>query len=304
MNPRVTTLLSASVLALTAAGPALAQDRSGATASGYASGTFAIGCTTCPHYEIYLPGDPAPLVGGAGFTSAAFDYSGGPTGSSVPNPLDYTLGGEVSMAAWAHFQGPLATPSLHARAGAHNVPVYLTADEDRTVNIGVDYYNVSATAETVQRYTYTGTGTATYTFTFGVDGKVTDERTGVFGAAGFFDDSLEMNLAFGSVHVEGQGLAVYTPPTSFQESFELTMSFKEGESFYMKAWLTANVTGMYASGSPFADAYDTMQVIGITGGDLSQLRVSMVPESASGWMLAAGLGLVGMLLRHRGRTGG
>ena len=54
MNIRIPTLLLFSVLALAAGAPAHAQDPSGASASGYAYGSFAIGCTTCPHYEITL----------------------------------------------------------------------------------------------------------------------------------------------------------------------------------------------------------------------------------------------------------
>lgn len=299
MNIRIPTLLLSSVLALAAGTPAQALDPSGASASGYAYGSFAIGCTTCPHYEIYLSGDPAPQVGGPGFASAAFDYTGGPTGSSAPNPGDYTLGGDVSMAAWAGFQGPLATPELRARAAAHNVPVFLTADLDQ--NVGVDYYGVSATAETVQRYTYTGTGSTTYTFTFRVDGQVTDERSSVFGAASFYGESQEINLAFGSVFVEGQGLELHPAPVAFDRTFDLTMTFNEGDSYHMRAWLSAGVTGMYATGSPFADAYNTMLVTGITG-DVSLLSVTPVPEPASGLLLVAGLGLVGVMLRRQARA--
>lgn len=303
MNQRIHNLFAASILALalaaTAPAQAQAQDLSGATAYGYAAGTFAIGCTTCGHWNITLDTDPNLTLGGPGFTSAAFDYLGVPTGSDVPNPGEYTLGGDVAMAAWATFEGALATPSLHARAGAHNVPVYLSADLDRTVNIGVDYYIASATAQTVQRYTYTGTGSATYTFTFGVDGRVTDMRTSIFGAAGFYDDFLETNHAFGSVLFEGQGLAPYTPPVDFNESFDLTMTFHAGESFYMLAWLSAGVTGMYASGSPFADAYNTMHVTSITGGDTQKLLVALVPEPSNWLLLATGLGFLGSLARRR-----
>jgi hypothetical protein len=304
MNLRFHHVAAGSVLAIAAAAPALAQDLSGATAYGYASGTFAIGCTTCGHWDITLDADPNPILGGAGFTSAAFDYFGQPVTSAVPNPGEYTLEGDVSMAAWATFEGALATPSLHARAGAHNKPVYLTADVDRTVNVGVDYYTASATAETVQRYTYIGTGSATYTFTFSVDGKVTDMRTGVFGAAGFYDDFLETNYAFGSVYVEGQGLAPYTPPVDFAQTFELTMTFNEGESFYMKSWLTAGVTGMYASGSPFADAYDTLHVTGVTGGDARLLLPSLVgpvPEPGTVALWLAGVAAFGFMRARQRR---
>ena len=151
----------------------------------------------------------------------------------------------------------------------------------------------------MQRYTYIGTGSATYTFSFSVDGRVTDMRTGVFGAAGFYDDFLETNYAFGSVYVEGQGLEPFTLPLDFAQNFDLTMTFNEGESFYMKSWLTAGVTGMYASGSPFADAYNTMQVTGVTGGNVNLLRVALVPEPSIWPLLAAGLGFVGLLARRR-----
>jgi hypothetical protein len=297
MKHRTLTAIAASSLALACAAPVLAQDLSGATAYGYAAGTFEIGCTTCPHYAIHLSGDPAPTLGGPGFLSAAFDYLGTPTGTDNPDQAAYTLGGDVSMAAWATFEGPLATPSLHARAGAHNVSVFIVVDP--VVPIGIDYYATTATAETIQRYTYTGTGSATYTFTFAVDGRVTDQRTSVFGAAGFFDDYLESSYAFGSVFVEGEGLGPELNPIDFAQSFDLVMTFNEGESFYMKSWLSAGVTGMYASGAPFADAYNTMHVTSITGGDTSRLRVSLVPEP-SGWLLlVAGLGFVGLLARRR-----
>ncbi len=297
MKHQTLTTIAASVLALACAAPLQAQDLSGATAYGFAAGTFAIGCTTCQHWDIWLSGDPTPTLGGPGFTSAAFDYQGTPLGTDNPEQASYTLGGDVSMAAWATFEGPLATPSLHARAGAHNVSVFLTADP--TQNVGIDYYHTSATAETVQRYTYIGTGSATYTFTFAVDGTVTDQRTSVFGAAGFFDDYLETSYAFGSLFVEGQGLGPELNPIDFAQTFDLTMTFNEGDSFYMKSWLSASVTGMYASGSPFADAYHTMHVTGIAGGDTSRLRVALVPEPSNGLLLVAGLGFVVLLARRR-----
>jgi hypothetical protein len=264
----------------------------GATASGFATGSFDIGCTTCGHYLLQMSGNPTPLVGGTGFTSAAFDYTGTPDRVASGVPSDYTLAGGASMAATASIVGPLGTPLLGARAGADNASAFLTSN--LTVPIGVDYYIVNSRAEVVQRYTYTGATAATYTFNFSLDGTITDRRSSVEGAAGFYDDFLEVNYAFGNSFHQGTGLA--TAPSDFADSFSVTMTFNPGDSYLMKSWLGASVAGEYASADAFADAMHTMQVTSVTGGNTSLLVPTLlaapVPEPASALLAMLGLGLL------------
>ncbi|MBP6763547.1 MAG: hypothetical protein KA141_01045 [Rubrivivax sp.] len=291
--------LLAALASLTLATGALAQDLSGASATGYAWGSFDIGCTTCGHYAIELTGNPMPADGGPGALEAGFNYLGLPDRAASGIPDDYTLGGAVSMAAAAAIVGPLGSPLLGARAGADNESVFNV--QQPQVPIGVDYYGASATAEVVQRYTFVGSTPITYVWTFALDGTIDDSRSSVGGYAGFYDDALEVNHAFGSAAHQGVGLN--SPPTSFSDSFTLSMGFAPGESFYMRAWLTAQVTGEYASADTFADAMHTMQVVSITGGDTTLLVPGMagpVPEPGPGALWLVGMAVLGFLrLRQR-----
>lgn len=276
-------------------GPAAAADDSGASAWGYAWGDFRIGCNTCGHYPLVLDGDAAPYDGGPGATSAHIDFAGLPNREASGVPQDYTLGGMVSMAATATLEGPLSTPLLGARAFADNVEAYLTANGQFA---GVDYYGAIATADVVQRYTYVGTQEATYTFTFRVDGSEGDNRASVGGYAGFFDDYLERSYAFNARVFQAPDLT--SPPSSFDETFELTMTFAPGSSYYLHAWLSAEVTGTYATGETFADASNTMRVVDITGGDLSLLvPTAAVPEPPAPLLALAGTALLLALRRRR-----
>jgi hypothetical protein len=159
----------------------------------------------------------------------------------------------------------------------------------------------TATAQAVQRYTYSGAAAASYTFNFQLNGIVTDSRSSISGAAGFFDDFLEQNFAFGSASGSGTGLG--TGPSAYADSFSVTMSFNPGDSFLMKSWLTASVLGTYASGDTFADAMHTMSVASVTGGDTSLLTPTLmaaaVPEAPTWAMSLAGAGV--LLLRYRRR---
>jgi hypothetical protein len=293
-------LIAAAAAGLVLATGAQAQDRSGATASGYAWGSFDIGCTTCGHYAIELTGNPAPVEGGPGNLAAGFNYLGLPDRAASAIPDDYTLGGSAAMAATALIVGPMGTPLLGARAGADNESVFIV--QNPQVPIGVDYYGVSATAEVVQRYTFIGTTPTTYTWTFALDGTIDDSRSSVGGYAGFYDDWLEVNYAFGSsVH---EGVGINSPPTSFSDSFSVSMTFAPGESFYMRAWLSAQVLGQYASADTFADAMHTMQVSSVTGGDTSLLLPGLagpVPEPGTAALWLAGVAVVGFMRARQRR---
>lgn len=289
-------LSAASVVALCLASPALA-DRSGAYASGYAFGDFRIGCTTCDHFPLELTGNPAPIDGGPGSFFAGVDYSGGPVRSSVP--LDYTLGGSVSLGARASIVGPFGSPELGARVYADNVPVFIVQDPHH-LEIGIDLYQASAEAMVIQRYTFIGTETFTYTWKFQVDGKVSNDQSSVFASAGFYDDFLERNLAFGSALVEGSG--IFHVPTDFSTTFELTMTFNPGDSYYMRSSLSALAMMTYSSADVSADAFNTMKVISITG-DTSLLvpMLKPVPEPATLALMMAGLLVIGGLGMRRSR---
>jgi hypothetical protein len=261
-----------------------AIDPSGASASGFVSADFRIGCSTCAHFPLEMSGNPAPVSGGVGSAAADVGYAGSPLRSSVP--LDYTLGGGADLAATAAFEGALATPVLRARAAADNFAAVIPLSDPNLV-VGIDLYNVSAFAQGVQRYTYVGSGSATYTFAFRVDGSVTNEQASVFASAGFYDDFLEVSYAFNSLSFEGAGLVGTTLP--FDQTFTLSMTFSAGQSFNLKAALSADALSFlaYASADYSADAFNTLRVTSVTGGDTQLLLPSLaaaVPEPAT-WLL-------------------
>jgi hypothetical protein len=269
-------------------GLAAAVDPSGVAASGYVSGDFLIGCTTCSHYPLDMSGNPAPANGGAGSVAAEVNYVGTPLRSSVPS--EYTLGGGATLDAVATFEGVLATPLLRARAAADNFVAVIPLS-DPFLQVGIDLYNVSAMAQGVQRYTYVGTGSATYSFEFRVDGSVTNQNATVFASAGFFDDFLEQSFAFNSRTFEGSGFQGVT--TAFDQTFSVSMTFQAGESFSLKAGLSADALSFldYASADYSADAYNTMRVVSVTGGDTQLLVPTLaaaVPEPAASLLLLLG----------------
>ena len=295
-----TVSLAATLTALLLAGPARAGavvDPSGVSVTGHANGTFAIGCSTCGHYNLVLSGDPAPYVGGPGATDAAFAYSGVPLRAASGVPDDYTLGGSVSMSATAALQGALATPFLGAYAEAVNVLAYIVVQPD--VPIGIDYYGATATASSTQRYTWTGASATTITFNFVLNGAVLDSRSSLFGSGAFYGDDFEFALAFGSDSVEGVGFG--GPPQAYSGGFAVTLLFQPGDSFFLRATLSAGVQGTYEIGTTFADASHTLYVSSVVGGDTSLLLpgLAAVPEPATWAAWLAGLAALAGAARRR-----
>ena len=114
--------VAAAALGLSTAAQATLVGPAGATASGSVSGSYIVGCITCPHFDITLSGTPDQASGGAGAATAQVAYSGVGLGPIGPAP-DVVNGG-AAYAARAFFEGPSATPVAKARASADNEQVF------------------------------------------------------------------------------------------------------------------------------------------------------------------------------------
>jgi len=286
---------------LAASGAAQALDPSGAYASGYAFGDFLIGCETCSHYLLDLSGDPMPSAGGPGSAQANVSYTGTPlrvpvTPGLAGVPLDYMLGGSASLAATATVVGALGSPQLGAMAYADNVEVFYSNDDAESgppVPVGVDVYQVSATAEVIQRYTFMGAAQTTYTWNFTIDGKLSNEQASVFGSVRFLSEFPgEMPIAAGGAFLEGTG--ILHVPMPYSATFSVSVTFNPGDAFYMQSQLTAMASTTYSSADVTADAMNTMVVTGVTGGDTSLLVASLQPIPEPGTYAMFGVGLVGV----------
>ena len=290
--------LALTTAALVAATPAAAQSTPGASASGYAWGDFQIGCTTCPHHLINLTGEPVqssedPVL-------AQVQYNGVP-GAQDPVFSNYTLGGGVSYAALATFEGVLWTPVLKAKASADNIPAYLIADPD--VPIGIDLYQATADAGTRMLYQYTGSAPASYTFHFEVDGLIGNQQASVFASAGIYGgpalDQETGVLDFGYADVQGAGIQNPNLLQPFLRTFSVTAEVDAGSSFWLLANLGVLASMTYSSADVVVNAYDTLRVTGITGGDTALLVAMPVPEPTPAWLLAAGLAVLALRRRQR-----
>ncbi|OYU78518.1 MAG: hypothetical protein CFE45_29645, partial [Burkholderiales bacterium PBB5] len=221
---------------LLAAGPAWA-DPSGASASGYVTGDFVIGCTTCPHYLLQMSGNPAPFDGGPGAMAAEVGYAGTPlrvptVDPYIPVPDGYTMGGGATLGAVASFEGLWKTPVLRAFASADNAEVFLT-QTNPPQKVGIDLYQVMASADTVMRYTYTGSQATTFTFNFQVDGSVSSQLASVFASARAYstaDTGFETGL-MASNYLSQVGVGLLGPTVQFNSSFALSVDVAAGQSF-------------------------------------------------------------------------
>lgn len=278
--------------------PARAQTSPGATVSGYAWADFVIGCTTCPHLPITLSGTPVLIDEDPLLATAA--YTGTPV--RTPEFADYTLSGGVSYRGLATFEGPLMTPLLKAEAATDNESAFIIVSP--AVPVGLDLYQASVDATTLLLYQYTGSSAASYTFEFLVDGQIGNEQASVFASATLFGGpvlDLETGvLDFGYASVQGTGIA--DPLHPFAATFSVTATVQPGDSFWLLANLGILASMTYSSADVLVDAYDTMRVTAITGGDTALLSVVPVPvpEPAPVLLLAAGLAAVA--LRRRRRT--
>lgn len=278
--------------------PASAQSTPGASASGYAWGDFQIGCSTCSHHPIVLTGEPAQVSDAP--VLAQVSYIGEP-GAQAPVFDSYTLGGGVSYAALATFEGTLWTPVLKAKASADNFSVHIIVEPD--VPIGIDLYQASADAGTRMLYQYTGAAPASYTFHFEVDGHIGNQQASVFASAGIYGgpelDQETGVLDFGYADVQGAGIQNPNPLQPFLRTFSVTAEVDAGSSFWLLANLGVLASMTYSSADVVVNAYDTLRVTSITGGDTSLLLAMPVPEPTPALLLAAGLAVLALRRRPR-----
>lgn len=293
MSHRLTHLIA--TLALAAALPAAAARAPEASAWGFVSADFIIGCSTCGHYPIGMSGSPDQADSGPDL--AAVSYAGGPLRGDIP--LDYTLGGGAAYAATAAFEGALAMPLLTAFAWADNEPVVIVDQPD--VVIGIDRYQVGATASTLREYTYVGTAPATYTFSFRLTASLSGSLASVW-AGVRLHDGLDPYFEAGLIDAGfagGSGAQLLGPTTPLDEGFSVSVTLDPGQSFVMLASLSASTQVDYASVDVLADAGHTLRLESVSGGDPLLLVTTPVPEPGTGASLALGLLAMAGLLRRR-----
>jgi hypothetical protein len=260
---------------------------SAVTAGGGAGGEFRIGCSTCPHIVIPLSGMPVQQA--AGPSSAQLAYSG--VGTRAETLDGYSLGGGAAYAVQAGFEGLQQMPRIGARASADNEWAYILADPDR-LPVGIDAYYASAYATTVRQYRYGGATPASYTLNFQVDGTLTTSLSSIFASVALYDGSDPVHfetglIDIGSVSLAGQDSGGAALP--FVASFDVSIDLTPGESFYLLGHLYALAAVDYEAGDVAADAYNTLRIAGIGGGDPALLLAAPVPEPGSALLFLIGL---------------
>lgn len=275
----------------------------GAQAIGSATGTYIVGCTTCPSGVITMSGNPDQANGGAGQTSAQVQYAGqGVTHDLLPDVPDGVSGG-ATYEAMALLTGLAGSPLLRARATTDNEQV-LRATSTGVQFVGIDAYSVFTLAEAAQRYAYGGSSTATYTFSFQFDGVLQGSLGSASARAGFYaldDPFLEVALAANGDFVLGSEVN-----GAFVRSFDVSIELNPGDEVLLLGSLSAGVQQSYSSEDSSVDVFNTFKVTGIQG-DLSQLRIGLTTPTGPGGgtvpvpatAALAAWGLLAVALRRR-----
>lgn len=277
----------------------------GAQAIGSATGTYIVGCTTCPSGVIAMSGDPDQAQGGPGQTSAQVQYAGqGLTHGLLPDVPDAVSGG-ATYEAMALLSGVAGSPLLRARVTTDNEQV-LRPTSTGVQFVGIDAYSVFAQAEAAQRYTYLGSTASTYTFSFQFDGVLQGSLGSASARAGFYaidDPFLEVALAGNGDFVQGSEVS-----GAFVRSFDVSIDLNPGDEVLLLGSLSAGVQESYSSEDTSVDVFNTFKVTGIAG-DLSLLAIGLTSPTGPGGgtvpvpatAALAAWGLLAVALRRRRR---
>lgn len=303
-TPRRASTFASMAFALALASPAAWAAPVGATAGGNVSGSFTVGCTTCPVGTITLSGQPNQVDGGAGAQQAAVQYAGvGESHSLLPDVPDGVWGGG-SYEVYAGFSALGATPLLRAYASADNEQV-LRSTPTGVQFIGIDSYSVFAHASAMQLYTYLGTTPGAYVFNFVVDGLLEGSLASISAGAAFYDPNdpvQEVALVADTAYAQG-----VAGTSSFDDEVSVAITLDPGQSVLLSAFLSAGVMSSYTSEDSTANAWNTFKIASIQG-DLSVLRAQLVPTTPGGGTVplpaSAALVLLGLALAGATRRRG
>lgn len=210
------------------------------------------------------------------------------------------LNTDLSYAALAQLNGPLALPSL----GAFGAAVTQFGTHPGYSSDCCYLNSVSVSSQAVQYYTYTGLAPMLYTLTIELDG-IFSGLDGSIQAGLTLWNGMNANpeIPLGSF-IAGTDAISVTEETqgAFTRTESVSFTIDPGEGFYVSEYLLISIPRL---GEAYADASHTLATE-FTAGDTSLLVATLAPAAAvpePGTLLLMSLGTVGLMLTRRRSLG-